>query len=173
MVNCDSGDTHYRYRKAAPYGTVQDETTTVRTGGASDGTTTYSLKLVSGANAEYPLLTLDTYEFAIWNATVGSSITLTVCFAGASALKDNEIWMEATYLGTSGSPLGAIATSMVAYLGTAATCATEASTWGGSPANKQKLTLSLTPQEEGYIYVTVKLAKASATVYVDPKVVIT
>lgn len=178
MFNCDSGDTNYRYRKATHLGTVQDETTIVRTGGASDGTTSWSLKMVSGANAEYPLLTLDSPERVQWNDTVGTPITVTVQILRDSLtnLKDNEIWLDVEYLGTSGVPLGShISDAAATILTTAADQATSAEVWtttGLTNPNEQSLSVTFTPQEVGYIHYTVKLAKASTTVYVDPKAVI-
>lgn len=178
MINCDSGDTNYRYRKATQFGTIQDETTLVRTGGASDGTTTYSLKMVTNGNAEYPLLTLDSPELKAWNETTGSSKTATVeiLHDSATALKDDEIWLEAMYLGTSGYPLGSIVSDSKAdVLASAANQASSSATWtttGMSNPNTQKLSVSFTPQEKGPVVFVVRMAKASYTVYVDPKVAI-
>jgi hypothetical protein len=175
MFNCDSGDTNYRYRKATHLGTVQDETTIVRTGGASDGVTPWSLKMVSNANAEYPLLTLNSPERVQWNSTVGSPKTITVEFVHDSLtnLKDNEIWLEVEYLGTSGVPLGLhISDAAATILTTAADQADSVEAWtttGLTNPNTQKLSVTLTPQEAGYFHYTVKLAKASTTVYLDPK----
>jgi hypothetical protein len=175
MINCDGGDTHYRYRKATQFGTEQDETTLVRSGGASDGTTSFSLKCVTNSNAKYPMFALDTYELAKWNATVGSPITVTVPFLhdSVTALKDNEIWMDVMYLGTSGAPLGSLVTSAPGLLTAGSNCASDAgSSWtttGMANPNKQSVSVTFTPQEEGFIYVTVRIGKASYTVYVDPK----
>ena len=179
MFNCDSGDTNYRYRKSAFIGTIQDETTLVRTGGASDGTTTYSFKMVSNADAEYPTLTLDTPEIVKWNDTTGSAITATVEILrdSATALKDDEIWIEVMYLGTSGYPLGSfISDAKADVLATAADQTSSSVTWtttGMANANKQALAVTFTPQEKGFIHATVKLAKASTTVYVDPMITVT
>jgi hypothetical protein len=175
MFNCDSADTHYRYRLATQFGTVQDESTIVQTGGQSDGTTTLSYKMVSNANAKQ-VLPLQSMEWThyIAAALVGSSRTLTIEFVHDSltALKDNEIWLEAMYLGTSGAPLGAIASEGVDVLAAGASQTSSSTTWtttGLTNPNKQKLVLTFTPQEEGYIHYKVMLGKASYTVYVDMK----
>ncbi len=178
MFNCDSGDTNYRYRKASRFGTIQDETTLVRTGGASDGTTTLSYKLVTNADAEIPRLTLDAPELVQWNDTTGSAITATVeiLHDSATALTDKEVWLEVMYLGTSGYPLGSFATDTVDVLATASNQASSSATWtttGMANPNKQALSVTFTPQEKGYIVATVRLAKASKTVYVCPKIDIT
>ncbi len=52
-INCDSGDTNYRYYLSMYEGTVRSESTIVRTSGATDGTTSISRKMVSGANTKF------------------------------------------------------------------------------------------------------------------------
>ena len=42
-----------------------------------------------------------------------------------------------------------------------------------SNPNTQKLSVTITPQEAGYMQAKVYLAKASKTVYVDPKLTVT
>ena len=178
MFNCDSADTHYRYRKATARGTIVDETTLVRTGGANDGTTTYSFKLVTNTSAIFPAYSLDTPEMVKWNDTTGSAITTTVEILRDSAtnLKDNEIWIDVMYLGTSGVPLASFINDGISVVATAADQAASSTTWtttGMANPNKQKLSVTFTPQEAGFIHVTVKLAKASTTVYIDPMITVT
>ncbi|MER8692388.1 MULTISPECIES: hypothetical protein [Mesorhizobium] len=55
---------------------------------------------------------------------------------------------------------------------TAAAQTSSSETWGGSTASF-KLNVSFTPQQEGWILARVKAGKASATIYVDPKVTLT
>jgi len=179
MFNCDSGDTNYRYRKATQFGTIQDETTLVRTGGASDGSTTYSLKMVTNANGEYPVSTLGSPEIVKWNSTTGSAITATIeiLFDSATALKDDEVWLEVMYLGASGVPLASfISDAKANVLATAADQTSSSVTWtttGMANPNKRSLGVTFTPQEAGFIHAVVKLAKASTTVYVDPLITVT
>lgn len=178
MHNADSTDTNYRYQKKTQFGIINSETTLVRTGGASDGATTISWKMASNADAEWSHQTLDSGEIVRWNETTGSAITATIeiLHDSVTALTDKEIWVEVQYLGTSGFPLGAFIDDAAAnYLSSAANQTTSSETWttsGMSNPNKQKLAVTFTPQEKGFIHATVKLAKASYTVYVDPKIVI-
>lgn len=169
LVRCDSGDTNYRTEKYSYTGTLTTETTIVRTGGASDGTTPISWKVVTTANSEriYPF---ECFPISIWNETTGSSVTVTVECRGAAVPNIDEVWMDVEYLGTSGFPLGNFATSGHADLlatGTACTSSTES--WGGGTSSF-KLTKAITPQEKGPITVYVKIAKTSSTFYVDPKI---
>jgi len=169
IIRCDSGDTSYRTEKYTYSGTLTTETTIVRTGGASDGTTPISWKVVTTANSEriYPF---EAFPISIWNETTGSSVTVTVECRGASIPNLDEMWMDVEYLGTSGFPQGNFATSGHADLlatGTANTSSSES--WGGSTSSF-KLSKAITPQEKGPITVYVKVAKASSTYYIDPKI---
>lgn len=176
VVNCDSADTNYRYARHIPYvGTIVSETTIVRTGGASNGTTPVSRKVVTTANAKLddPVFS-DWMEF--WNETVGSSVTVSIpTVTDNVTLKDDELWIEVEYLGTSGFPLGLLSSSRIAdpIYGTPANVATDGvSTWtttGLTTPVKQLPSVSVTPQEKGIIRARVCVAKASTTVYFDPK----
>lgn len=175
LYNSDSADTNYRSWVETYFGTIRSETTRVKTGGASDGTTPYSWKLTSTANANYPSGLLSTDELpAIWNATTGSSRTVTVDILHDSAtnLTDAEIWLEVQYLGMSGFPISTIVSdAKTNVLATAADQTASSATWtttGMANPNKQKLAVTFTPQEVGFFQARVMLAAASKTVYVDP-----
>lgn len=175
MWNCDSGDTNYRMWVEDIAGSAKSETTLVKTGGASDGDTAHSWKMASSSSCIYPGTLLRSPEVSAWNSTTGSSITVTVDILHDSAtnLKDNEIWLDVQYLSTSGRPLSARITDAKAdVLATAADQTTSSATWtttGMSNPNKQKLSVTFTPQEKGYIQARVCMGKASYTVYVDPE----
>lgn len=178
FYNCDSGDTNYKLAVYQYAGTVLDETTIVRTGGASDGTTPIAWRMVSNSNARFGLCPLESPEIVRWNETTGSSVTVTVeVVTDGVTLKDDQCWLEVQYLGTSGYPLGTfISDAKADVLATAANQATSTETWtttGLTTPVKQKLSVSFTPQEKGFIHAVVKLAKASTTVYVDPVLTVT
>lgn len=180
MRNCDSADTNYRLWVEDYAGSIKSETTIIRTGGASDGTTGLSWKMASSANAEFPTHLLESPEIEIWNDTTGASKTVTVEIvhdsAGAGSggkFQDDEIWLQVQYYGTSGFPLGAHITDCKAdVLATAANQADSTETWtttGLAGPVKQALSVTFTPQEKGQFVVRVVVAKASKTVYVCPK----
>lgn len=176
MINCDSTDTNYQMWIEDYSGSIKSETTLVRTGGASDGTTTLSWKMTSSADADM-VLPLVSNDISIWNDTSGSSKTLTVeiLHDSATALKDNEIWLEVDYLGTSGYPLSSLASDGVSIITAGSNQASSSATWtttGMSNPNKQKLSVTVTPQEAGPITARVVMAKPSYTVYVDPLLVV-
>lgn len=176
IINCDSGDTNYRYVKHCYQGDITQESTIVRTGGASDGTTPISRKMVSSANSKF-YSPLELGPLSIWNEATGSSKTLTVeVVTDNVTLTDAEAWVEVEYLGTSGFPLSLFANDRAAdVLATPANQTSSSETWTttglGTPV-KQKLAVSFTPQEKGLIRARVMLAKASTTMYVCPKVTI-
>lgn len=177
MHNCDNADTNYRLWIEDYLGTIKHESTIVRSGGASDGTTPLSWIMTSLANAEYPTLHLYSPEIAIWNDTTGSSKTVTIeVITDNVTLNDDECWLEVMYLGTSGYPLGSWVTDCKAdIMATAAAQASSSETWtttGLATPVKQKLSVSFTPQEKGYLIARVVLAKPSTTLYVDPKLTV-
>jgi ABC-type phosphate transport system substrate-binding protein len=126
---------------------------------------------------------LESPEIVKWNDTVGSAQTCTVEIVHdsqgsgtSSAFTDAEVWLEIQYLGTSGVPLGSVLTDAKAdVLATAADQASSAVTWtttGLTTPLKQKVAVTFTAQEIGFIHAKVVLAKASAVCYVDPKLTV-
>lgn len=173
MHNCDSADTNYRLWVEDFLGTIKSETTLVKTNGANDGATPHAWKIVSGADAEYPAMVLYSPEMSVWNETEDTSVTITVDILhdSATALNDDEVWLELQYLGWP-PPLAAwISDGKASPVATAAAQTTSSATWtttGMSNPNKQKLSVTFTPQSKGYIQARVCVGKASATIYVDP-----
>lgn len=179
LYNCDSTDTNYRLWVEDYTGAITDETTLVRTGGATDGTTPISWKMATTANANELVAPLISPEMAVWNETTAASKTVTVEILHDSVtnLTDAEVWLEVSYLGTSGVPLGSTASDHRATsLTTAADQTTSTVAWtttGMTNPNKQKLSVTFTPQEKGLFVARVVLAKPSKIVFVDNAPVVT
>jgi hypothetical protein len=168
------GDTNYRTEKYNYAGTLTTETTIVRTGGASDGTTPIAWKIVTTANSkwEFPF---ECPPISIWNETVGSAVTVTVqgIWGGGAVPNTDDIWIDCEYLGTSGFPIASKATSSKADGLAAGTGIPAGSgTWGGS-TTKFAMAVTITPQEKGPITIYVRAATSSTTFYIDPKPVVT
>lgn len=182
MYGCDSSDSGapHRFQISTYAGSIYSETSIVATSGASDGTTPLSWKMVATANAEYPSLPLISDPIYVWNSTTGSSKTLTVEFLSddGTTLYNDDVWMDVEFLGTSGQSISSFdSDSKKATILTARTeCTTGAGVgaWSNETtgAKSYKLVSTFMPQEIGYFKVTVHLAKASATIYVDPKVTV-
>jgi hypothetical protein len=170
VINCDSGGTNYRNERYRYEGTLTTETIIVRSGGASDGATPVSHKIVTSANSKWPQ-PFESFPLAIWNDTVGSAVTATVygIWGGGAVPNNDDIWIEAEYLGSSSSPQGSLVSSgKVNGLASGSAAASDASSWGGS-TTAFKMSVTFTPQQKGLIYITVKAAKASSTFYIDTK----
>lgn len=171
LHNCDSAATNYRYYFSNYMATIQQETTIVRTDGATDGVTPLSWNITSTANAKFlqPFLS---EEISQWNDVTGSAKTATLYLTSNSALNNNDVWIEFEYLGSSLTPLGTIISTRMALLGTAAPLTSNSSIWGGAITNKYSISSTFTPQMKGPVKARIYVAKATATVYVDPLMVI-
>ena len=172
MIRCDSADTNYRTEKYTYSGTLTTETTIVMSGGASDGTTPISWKIVTSANSHWPFWCP---PISVWNETVDTPITVTIegVWGGGAVPLNTEIWIDVEYLGTSGFPLGSEATSGNANsLVTGTSVSAGSGTWGGSTTTFA-MSATFTPAEKGPLTIVVKAAKPSSTFYIDPKPFIT
>lgn len=150
-------------------GTLDHETTIVRTGGASDGTTPIAWKVTTTANCNYSM-PFQCPPIAIWNDTTGSPVTATVegIWGGGAVPNDDDVWVDVEYLGDASSPQGSFVNDGKAdLLASAAGQTSSSETWGGS-TTRFKLAVTFTPQQKGWIYARVKCAKASSVFYVDP-----
>jgi hypothetical protein len=172
-IRCDSGNTNYRNESYSMLGTQTTETTIVRTGGATDGTTGFSHKAVTTTSA----LKLQPYNLSpisIWNDTTGSAKTITVECIASAVLNNDECWMEVEYMGDASFPTGLMAsTYKTNILATGAANTTSTATWGGALTGKFKMAVTITPQQKGPITAYVKVAKVSTTVYIDPMITVT
>jgi hypothetical protein len=174
IIRCDTAG-NYRHEKAQYMGTQTTETTIIRTGGASDGTTSIAAKIVTTANSKW-VLPFEAIPIAIWNDSTTAITTLTIygTTTGGGVPKDDEIWIDVEYLGSAGDPQGSFKTSTKAD-NLAASAATnnsaDGSTWGGGGAgNGFKIVCpSFTPAQKGAISIYVRAAKASVTYYIDPR----
>ncbi len=169
---------NYDSRAISNYGTLTTETSVTRTGGASDGVTPFSWKIVTPATVPTYTHPFAAITRAVWNDVVGTPVTMTIEIENdGTTLKDSDIWVDIDYLGASSSPLSSRATSKAATILTAGNNLTTSTvTWGGTGGQgaptKQKITKAFTPQMKGYVYYTINVAKASQTLYVDMATVV-
>ncbi len=176
FINCDSADTQHRYHYQDYAGTISQETTIVRTGGASDGTTAFSRKFVTTANAKFYAPLYGPW-FKVWNTTLSAQTMGIEVLTDNVTLKDDEAWIEVEYQGSSGVPCGVFARDRAAdVLATGANQATSSEAWTttglGTPVT-QVLSVSVTPQETGWIRARVVVARPSTTIYACPKILST
>jgi hypothetical protein len=175
VVRADSGATNYRNEIYDYAGTMTTETTIVRTGGATDGTTLISQKFATTANSLWTN-PFENEPVTIWNDSTSAITTLTIygTTTGGGVPNNDDIWVEVEYLGSASTPQGSFITTTKANNLAASTTtnnSSDASTWGGGGAgNGFKIVVpSFTPGMKGPINITVKVAKVSSTYYIDPK----
>lgn len=137
--NCDSSGTNYRNETYLYEGVIRADTAIVRTTGASDGTTPFSWAYVTNANALWirPLELPD--AFFRWNSTTGSPVTLTVYgLWNAAVLPNNDdLWLDASFQGTSGFPTASFATGTKAnYDATGTALTADTSAWDNAATNR-------------------------------------
>lgn len=174
VIRSDSAGTNYRHEKISYLGTQTVETTIVRTGGASDGTTPIAQKVITTANAK-PIMPFEMLPIAVWNDTSGGARTATIegIWGGGAVPTNTDIWMDAEYQSDASSGQGAFVSGGRAdVLAAASNLAAGTGTWGGS-TTKFKLEVTFTPQQKGTVYLYIKCGAASSTFYIDPKVVLT
>lgn len=100
VIRCSSDSKTYIQRRYTYAGTLLEETTIIRTGGASDNVTGISWGITTTANSKW-IMPFDAFPIAIWNPTTGSDVIVTLYGIWNAAVVPNkdEIWVEVEYLG--------------------------------------------------------------------------
>lgn len=169
------------FKTASHEGTVDVETTKVRTGGADDGA-------AGGFSHDFSTIAGNTTEgynslygpwMKIWVEGDGTSKTLTVYFTSdsgntrATDWDDDEVWLEALYPDDAGGSKYDYQTLQMTLLGTASAVTDDTgSTWAAGTQNDQKLQATIAPDYEGMVYCRVHFAPGAnaETIYVDPEI---
>lgn len=174
LINCDSAGVNYRNERYRYNGTQTIDTTIIRTGGATNGTTTISWKIVTTANVKW-LWPFESQQISLWNDSTAAITTLTFygTTTGGGVPNNDDIWVEVEYMASSSNPQGSFITTTKANIlsvSAATNNSSDASTWaGGGAGNGFKIVVpSFTPAMKGPINIRFKVAKASATYYLDP-----
>ena len=129
--------------------------------------------MVSSDKANELVAPLKSNEIFLAVGTVGVSQTATIEIVhdSATALTDAEIWLEVEYRSTSGShKTTRITDQRSGLLTTAVDQPSSSEAWtttGLTSPLKQKLSVTYTPNVDGYSVGRIVLAKPSKTVYVD------
>lgn len=171
LHHCSSANTTYDFYEDCYEGTIQDETTIVRIGGASDGTTPQSRKMISSANTVDNINPLVSPPIAGWTtSTTEKTFTVECIYDSLTNLQNDEIWMEFEYPVNNTDGLGGFARDKCAILGAPADKPTSAESWGAGLANPNefKCQVTITPGKAGPITARICLAKVSTTIYYDP-----
>lgn len=133
----------------------------------------YSWKLTSAANGPYAYWSaLSSPVLSTWtSASSQKTYSVELLHDSATALKDDEVWLELRYHDGSG-PKGVTALDRRAYAGSPADQAAGlgASAWTHnlSNPNSQKVSVTVTPVAGQILEAVVYLAKPSTVLYIDP-----
>ncbi len=174
LIDCATNDVHYNYLKDNYMGRVEMVNSIYQD--ASNGSDGLSLKMVASANVT-ALNPLESPPISYFNNALTAMTTTVEVVSNNVTFTDAELWQETLAKVTSGFALATlnVADRVANVLATPAAQTSSSVVWTGtgafSPEVKQKLVSgSFTPAEVGMIQTTVKLAKASATVYVSQKI---
>lgn len=167
------------YRHMSPYGNIDSDIVQVRTGGADDGATgafSYAMTPKADSTLEGSFNNLKSPQMAVWLS--GGSHTLTIYFAndGGVDYNEDEIWVEWFTPSSTDSAKHDFAVDVNRILTSSIPHTDDVSSaWGGTAANGQSISTTVTTGFEGFAYATLHVAKRSATpdtVFLDPKIVI-
>jgi len=174
LINCDSGSTNYRNERYTVTGNVITDTSITLVGGANDGVTSFSRKLVSTSYCEPWISPLESFPINTWNSATGSH-TATIQIISSQTLTNLNCWVQLEYLGNASYPISSFADNFVgSSLTTASNIASSTASWAASPSTPvtQQLVVSFTALKVGWLRATVKLGLASTTMWVNPQMAI-
>jgi hypothetical protein len=178
--NCNAGDAHYDFYHGDVFGETTVSTTVYANDGASyDGSHHCSWKITTTANCNYFYPYVSPWMDLYYDGTQSLTPYLEILRSGSTTpYKDNEVWSEWSYQGTSGSTKATIVSDRMTPLGTAVN--QESSTklavdWTGEDATnnwfgKLAPNSAITPAEIGTIRARLCVGATSTTVYVDPTI---
>lgn len=191
MINCDLGNTNYNTRVADTAGKLVDETAIYRTDGfkvrdQAGSLIGYSLKSTTNSNTSetnVPLVSdalLRNYpgtpaEVSGFSAGAAKTVSVEIAHSAGAALTNAQVWLEVQCLGTAGYPLGTVKSNRRASpVATAVAHSASAEAWSGTAQTyKQRLSVTINPQEPGLIEARVFVATGNnVVVYIDPMVTV-
>ncbi len=172
MYDCDAGGTNYKLWIEDFVASLRDDTGIYLDGGAYDGTTRLSHKIVTNANCNNLSGRFYTHEFTVWNDVVSGTVDVEfeIVHDSATDLTDAEIWPEVLVRESASDTLGTWVSGGVADILAAGTDWPNSSeTWTGiggfSNPNKQTLSVTIAPRVAGPLMCRIVVAKASKTLY--------
>lgn len=178
MVDCDSADTNIRYSRVNGFGSVNSSAAVYLTGGAKskrNGSDVPFSHFLTGTHACGKFLPLYSPWYPMFLDSVGSkTFSIKVAYDRATALTNEELFIEIEVLGTSGSVQGSLLTSRLSawQLQSGSALSNTSESWAGSGGwtNKKTHTLSVpaTIAEQGIARVRIGCTAQSVPIYVDP-----
>ena len=142
IVNCDSGATNYLFSRYQQLGNHITKINPVRTGGASDGTTSVSW-LITTTSSAFWSIPFQCQKLAIWNSTLATDRVVTIygLWDSGSLPNNDDIWINCEYLGSSATPIASMKSSTKAsVVATNAALSADTSAWDGAATARANTT---------------------------------
>jgi hypothetical protein len=177
--HCTDDNNMVTLARRSYYGEVFTETTIVKTDGATDGTTSYALKMIANAftdENEYGAALPCVAIHGILADADSQTITIDCIIDSATNLQNDEVWMEVDFPANNTDGLGTVVHTRCAVFGTPADVTASTATWtttGMSNPNEFKLAATIDPGKVGPYTIKIFLGKPSTTIYVDPLPIVT
>lgn len=178
--SANSGNIDTRiFQWASLRGTAYGESTLVRSGGANNGTGTYSVKVVTPSSgyaqpSRYFPFCLKPIRFYCFE-TGPKTFTFEILHDSVTDLTDAEVWIELLHMGA--AVPGSVVRTMPHALTTPAALPAGVGTgsWtttGMSNPRSQKISVTATIDHEQIIEFQIKIGKLGKTLYIDPLVTV-
>lgn len=173
LINCSDTTVYDREEHYQYTGNMVNVTTPYRVAGVGDGTTQKTWKVTTNANGKWalPFLCPDIFQ---WVDVTGSK-TISLYIASGGTLNTDEAGMEYEFCGSATVPQTTYEDTAPSLLVTGSAITTDGgAAWTGTGAGtKQVVQVTKTIGAKGWIRVRPWVRKASATVYIDPLIVVT
>lgn len=168
----------YDLQKHSARGDQTVSTSVRRSGGASDGATSYSWQIAtaSGTINRFVYWPFVSTPIVAWSESTGPTVTVYGTWNGGAVPNDDDVWLEIEYH-SDVSGFGAIMTTTsrpTTLVSAGLPWQADSSAWSGG-ATPFKMTARLQDPQPGpgFLYVFVKVALASNTIYIDPRIELT
>lgn len=177
LFDCANGDQHYHMGHYDALGsTVVDTGIYANDGAIYDGANRCSWKIVTSANCSFYTPYMSPWFSVYHSGTSAITPYVEILRDGSTtAYQNNQVWLELSYQGTSGSPLGVLVDDRMTVLGSPANQDAGVGTSGwtgdtGAWSGKIGPAASITPAEIGHLMARVCVGEPSIAVYVDPTI---
>ena len=176
------GDSIQDYAYEDAFGSIDADFVAIRTGGADDGASgafAYAMTPKADATLEGSNATLRSLWMSVWLAGGANTLTVYIANDGAVDYLEDEAWVEfyTPDAGDTAQHDQAFDPADERLLDSTTTITDDAvSVWGGTAANGQKFSATVTTGFEGFAYARLHVAKRQATpdtVFLDPVIVVT
>ena len=179
IINVSNSDVDIQFLIQNAFGVYQEDLTIYRSGGASDGTTSFSAKVVTTSYCEELVYSFRVKLADVW-ADTSSTATFTthIVHDSATNLQDDEVWLEVEYQDDTTTLCFNEDDRAADIFATPADQTASTETWTGTGGftneNKQKLAVTTTNTgKAGPCTVWLNVAKPSKTLYICPKIGVT